>query len=66
MTTINSLSNSTVYLYETDGEIKQITDIINELDEEKKNDWGMRFMYNDWMQKVLLSDGLDPDENHDW
>ncbi|MGX8940874.1 hypothetical protein ACWWJF_10965 [Symbiopectobacterium sp. Eva_TO] len=66
MTTINSLSNSTVSLYETDGDIKEISQIINGLYEDEINNYAMRFMYNEWMQKVLLSDGLDPDENYDW
>ncbi|WP_291972017.1 hypothetical protein [Candidatus Symbiopectobacterium sp.] len=63
MTTINSLSNSTVSLYETDGDIKDISEVIKGLDDDKTNNYAMRFMYNEWMQKVLLSDGLDPDEN---
>ncbi|MGG2140130.1 hypothetical protein [Symbiopectobacterium sp. RP] len=69
MTTINSLSNSTVSLYETDGDIKDISEVIKGLDDDEINNYAMhamRFMYNEWMQKVLLSDGLDPDENYDW
>lgn len=66
MTTINSLVKSTTLLYETDGDIKEISEIVKELDDEEINNYAMRFMYNEWMQKVLLSDGLDADENHDW
>ncbi|QZN94791.1 hypothetical protein [Symbiopectobacterium purcellii] len=66
MTTINSLLNSTTVLYENDGNIKEISEMVKELSDEERNNYAMRFMYNEWMQKVLLSDGLDPDENYDW
>lgn len=66
MTTINSLLNSTTLLYETDGDVREISEIVKELDGKESSNYAMRFMYNEWMQKVLLSDGLDPDENYDW
>lgn len=66
MTTINALLNSTILPYKTDGDIKEMSEIIKELVDEGGDNYAMRFMYNEWMQKVLLSDGLDPDENYDW
>lgn len=66
MTTINSLSNSTIFPYEADGDVKEISEIMKALEGDKINNYAMRFMYNEWMQKVLSSNGLDPDENHDW
>lgn len=66
MTTINSLLNSTTLLYENDGDVQEISEIVKALDDKEINNYAMRFMYNEWTQKVLLSDGLDPDENYDW
>ncbi len=66
MTTINYLLNSTISPYKIDGDIKEMSEIIKELVDEGGDNYAMRFMYNEWMQKVLLSDGLDPDENYDW
>ncbi len=66
MATINSLLTPTTVLYEKDGNITEISEVVKELSDEERNNYAMRFMYNDWMQKVMLSDGLDPDENYDW
>lgn len=66
MATINSLLTSTTVLYEKDGNITEISEVVKELSDEERNNYAMRFMYNEWMQKVMLSDGLDPDENYDW
>lgn len=66
MITINSLLNSATLLYETNGDVKEISETVKELDGEEINNYAMRFMHNEWMQKVLLSDGLDADENYDW
>ena len=51
---------------EMDTSVTEISDVIKSLDVEGNNEWAMQFLYNEWMQKVLLSDGLDEDENYDW
>ncbi|MFT8209923.1 MAG: hypothetical protein ACMZI0_03600 [Symbiopectobacterium sp.] len=66
MTTINSVSNTPVSPYEAEQNVTEISEVINSLDREYSNEWAMRFLYNEWMQKVLLSDGIDADENYDW
>lgn len=66
MTTINSVLNIPVSPHETDKNVNEMSDIIGSLGKDTSNDWAMRFLYNEWMQKVLLSDGIDADENYDW
>lgn len=66
MITINSVSNMSIPPNEMDTSVTEISDVIKSLDVEGNNEWAMQFLYNEWMQKVLLSDGLDEDENYDW
>lgn len=66
MITINSVSNMSIPPNEMDTSVTEISDVIKSLDVESNNEWAMQFLYNEWMQKVLLSDGLDEDENYDW
>ncbi len=66
MITINSVSNISMPPNETEKNVTEISDVIKSLDVESNNEWAMQFLYTEWMQKVLLSDGLDEDENYDW
>lgn len=66
MTTISSQLNSTTLFYKTDGAVKEMRDIINGLDDKDVMSPSMMLMYEEWKQKILLSDGIDSDENYDW
>lgn len=63
---INGASNiqfvNTPSLKET---VKSLDNIISESDSADYN-FGFKLMYDAWMQKILMSDGVNDEENFDW
>ena len=68
MVTINS---NTLNVAVQTAEVNEAESIENqidtqEVDKDAYGNMGYKLMYQEWMQKILMSDGLDEDENRDW
>lgn len=66
MTMISSGSPMAAMHYAAQQGVDEMDTDIDAIQNEYSNDLGFKLMYNEWMQKILLSDGVDEDENHDW
>lgn len=47
-------------------EIRTLDNISSDEMESSEINFGFLIMYEEWKQKILLSDGLNEDENYEW
>lgn len=58
------LSVNTANNQQSAGDIKSLDEIASQ--EENQPNFGFMMMYEEWKQNILLSNGLNDDENSDW
>lgn len=66
MTVINSAPLSAGAYAASEREVQDIDNAMDNLQEKNDMNLGFKLMYQEWMQKILLSDGVDGDENQEW